>query len=131
MDSAGQEEKGQLREPKSRCENDFRSYVTFLASQSICYIGGCDLDENGKLIDINDLLPFVFDTARRYRTLASGLSPYLVGYKMSEVEAEASLCLTYLQQVPIEASMQVIDAGHQKVLVFNMFYDANSINELG
>jgi hypothetical protein len=92
---------------------------------------GCDLDENGNLIDINDLLPFVFDTARRYRTLAANLSPYLMGFKLNEVQAEASLALTYLQQVPIEASMNVIDAGGRKVMVFNMFYDANSINELG
>lgn len=88
------------------------------------------MDENENLITLQDLIPAVFNTARRYRTLYSALSPYIMGVKLNEEQAEASIFIGFLQMAPLEANMQIIEAGGQRVMVFNMFYRADYTAEL-
>ena len=88
------------------------------------------MDENENLITLHDLLPAIFNSARRYRALYSSLSPYIMGVKLNEEQAEASIFIGFLQRASLEANMQVIEAGGQKVLVFNMFYRADYTAEL-
>lgn len=88
------------------------------------------MDENENLITLLDLIPVVFNTARRYRALYSALSPYIMGVKLNEEQAEASMFLGFLQTAPLEARMTVIEAGDKRVIVFNMFYRADYTAEL-
>lgn len=88
------------------------------------------MDENENLITLQDLIPAVFNTARRYRTLYSALSPYIMGVKLNEEQAEASIFIGFLQRAPLEARMTVIEAGDKRVMVFNMFYRADYTAEL-
>lgn len=88
------------------------------------------MEENENLITLHDLIPAVFNTARRYRALYSALSPMLMGVKLNEEQAEASIFIGFLQRAPLEASMRIIEAGDQRVMVFNMFYSADSFIEL-
>jgi len=88
------------------------------------------LDENENLITLQDLIPAVFNTARRYRALYSALSPYIMGVKLNEEQAEASIFIGFLQRAPLEARMTVIEAGDKRVMVFNMFYRADYTAEL-
>ena len=88
------------------------------------------MDENENLITLQDLIPAVFNTARRYRALYSALSPYIMGVKLNEEQAEASIFIGFLQRAPLEARMTVIEAGDKRVMVFNMFYRADYTAEL-
>ena len=88
------------------------------------------MDENENLITLLDLIPVVFNTARRYRSLYSALSPYIMGVKLNEEQAEASIFIGFLQMAPLEARMTVIEAGDKRVMVFNMFYRADYTAEL-
>lgn len=88
------------------------------------------MEENENLITLHDLIPAVFNTARRYRALYSALSPYIAGAKLNEVQAEASIFIGFLQMAPLEANMQIMEAGDKKVMVFNMFYRADYTAEL-
>jgi len=86
------------------------------------------LEDN--LLEFSDVLHLAWGKARRMAAIASQIEGALTGESSCRDRVEARLLLGYLQMSPLSASREVVDLPHGRVMIFDMYYDGDSVFKL-
>ena len=82
------------------------------------------------LLEFGDVLHLAWGKARRMAAIASQIENALTGASSCRDRVEARLLLNYLQMSPLSASKEVVDLPHGRVMIFDMYYDGDSVFKL-
>lgn len=82
-------------------------------------------DEN--FLEFGDVLHLAWSRAKHMSDIGSQVETALAGANSCRGRVEAILLRNYLQMCPLAASREVVNLPHGRVMIFDMYYDANKV----